>query len=247
MKKILVIGNSFGVDATRYLYGIARAAKDGVKVVTLYIGGCSLYRHYRNMLSGEAAYEYYLNGMASGIFVSLKEALLSDEWDAVVMQQCSPDSGDATSYYPYINELSAFVKKMAPAAKQYVHETWSFAEGCPRFSKTAFATRAEMIPAVRKAYRDAEQSIGADGVIPSLDAMCKLYDVIGERTYRDGYHCHFGVTRYMLGCVWYMVFFGKTVTGNTFRDFDVEVSEEDVLLAQRCAQDAVTENRISLT
>ena len=53
MKKILSISNSFGVDATRYLYGVARAAKEDIKIVTLYIGGCSLYRHYRNMLSDE--------------------------------------------------------------------------------------------------------------------------------------------------------------------------------------------------
>ena len=53
MKKILAISNSFGVDANRYLYGIARAAKEEIRVVTLYIGGCSLYRHYRNMLSEE--------------------------------------------------------------------------------------------------------------------------------------------------------------------------------------------------
>ena len=56
MKKILVVSNSFGEDANRYVYGIARGqkpARDDVKIVTLYIGGCSLARHYRNMLSGE--------------------------------------------------------------------------------------------------------------------------------------------------------------------------------------------------
>ena len=63
--KILAISNSFGVDGTRYLYGIARAAGDNFKVVTLYIGGCSLYRHYRNMLSEENAYSLYLNGIDS--------------------------------------------------------------------------------------------------------------------------------------------------------------------------------------
>ena len=49
--RVLAIGNSYSQDATRYLYGIARAGGVDVKVVNLYIGGCSLSRHYRNMLS----------------------------------------------------------------------------------------------------------------------------------------------------------------------------------------------------
>ena len=78
--KVLYIANSFGQDSTRYLYDVARADGKKWKVVNLYIGGCSLYRHYRNMLSGADAYEFELNGHAkSGIFVSLTgyNALLS--------------------------------------------------------------------------------------------------------------------------------------------------------------------------
>ena len=141
MKKILAISNSFGVDATRYLYGIARAAKEQVRVVTLYIGGCSLYRHYRNMLSEEKAYEYYINGIRSGLYVSLKEALLLDEWDVVTFQQCSGQSGVYESYFPYLPELSAYVKKLAPAAKQYIHGTWSYAEGSKQLADSKYESR----------------------------------------------------------------------------------------------------------
>lgn len=239
MTKILAIANSFGIDAGRYLYGIARAAREEVKLVVLHIGGCSLYRHYRNMLSEEKAYEYHINGMYSGLKVSLKEALLSDEWDYVVTQQCSPDSGEYETYQPYLTELSAYVRKYVPAAKQYLQMTWSFAEGCSRFDLTPFATREEMIPAVRAAYERAAASIHADGMIPSMDAMCRLYDEIGERAYRDGFHCSLGTARYMLGCLWYMVFTGLDVAGNTFRDFDVQVPEEEVLLAQRIAREVL--------
>ena len=59
---VLSIGNSFSQDATRYLHQIARA--DGVKLTTvnLYIGGCPLSRHYRNMLSEEKVYGLECNG-----------------------------------------------------------------------------------------------------------------------------------------------------------------------------------------
>ena len=239
MKKILFISNSFGEDATRYLYGIARAAKENVKVATLYIGGCSLYRHYRNMLSEEKAYEFILNGARSGLSVSLKEALLSDEWDFVTLQQCSPLSGNEESYYPYITELAEYVRKMAPEAKLYVHETWSFAEGCSRFGQTDFETRSEMIPAIRKAYKKAEKAIKADGVIPSLDVMNELYAEIGDKTYRDGFHCSLGVGRYMLGCVCFMSFFEKEPNWGAYVDFDVDVSDDEIALAEKIAKETV--------
>ena len=58
---ILAIGNSFSQDATRYLHGIARADGVTLEVVNLYIGGCSLERHYRNMMADTRAYELQYN------------------------------------------------------------------------------------------------------------------------------------------------------------------------------------------
>jgi hypothetical protein len=39
-----------------------------------------------------------------------------------------------------------------------------------------------------------------------------------------------------------MTLLGKDVAGNSFRDLDQTVSEEDILLAQALAREAVTEN-----
>lgn len=83
---ILAIGNSFSEDAARYLYGIARADGTNLQVANLYIGGCSLERHYRNMLSGERAYALQTNGHKTGFFVSLCEALRSRRWDVITLQ-----------------------------------------------------------------------------------------------------------------------------------------------------------------
>lgn len=246
MKKILLISNSFGVDATHYLYGIARAAKEQVRVATLYIGGCSLYRHYRNMLSEEKAYEYYINGMRSGLRVSLKEALLLDEWDIVTLQQCSMQSGVYESYFPYLPELSAYVKKLAPGAKQYMHMTWGYSDNSKNLEVSPYESRDEMIFCVRRAYKSAAEQIGADGIIPSLDAMCKLYDDIGDECYRDGYHASLGIGRYTLACVWFMTLFGKDIEDNTFDDLDVAVSADEIAMAKEIAREAVLENGIEL-
>ena len=241
MKKFLFISNSFGVDSTRYLYGISRAAGKDIKVVTLYIGGCSLYRHYRNMLSEERAYELYINGTQSGFFVSLKEALLSDEWDVVATQQSSPKSGEYDAYSPFDEELAAYIRKLAPRAKLWLQMTWSFAEGLPRFKLTSYETRAEMIPAIRACYTEAAERMKVDFMMPALDAMNKLYDAAPDDTYRDGFHCSKGVARYMLASMWFMALFGKSIDGNSYRDFDVEVTEEQVLMAQTFAKEALLE------
>ena len=104
--KILAIGNSFSVDATRYLHDIAKA--DGVRLAAanLYIAGCPLDLHYRNMRSGERAYELQYDGHMTGFSVSLDEALLNRSWDVVTLQQVSSRSFDPTSYQPYISALA---------------------------------------------------------------------------------------------------------------------------------------------
>ena len=240
--KILAISNSFGVDGTRYLYGVARAAGDKFKVVTLYIGGCSLYRHYRNMLSEEKAYTLYVDGIDTGFKVSLKDALLSDEWDVVTLQQVSAQAGKEKSYHPFLEELSEYAKKLAPAAKQYMYMTWSYPEGSERIINAGYENRGQMIAAIEKGVTAAAKYINANGIIPALYAMNALYEEKGEETYRDRFHVNLGYARYMLACVWYMALTGKGIEGNTFRDFDVPVSEEDVLLAQKCAEFAIKKN-----
>ena len=135
---------------------------------------------------------------------------------------------------------------MAPEAKLYLHETWGYAEGSVKFVNTSFNSRAEMIPAVRLAYARAAKEINADGMIPSLEAMNMLYDEMGDKTYRDGYHCSLGLGRYTLGCLFFMILFERDVTGNTYRDFDVDISEDEILIAQKIARKTAVAHGVEL-
>ena len=243
MKKILVISNSFGQDANRYLYGICRSAGEEIKVVTLYIGGCTLYRHYRNMLSDEAAYVLHVNGVDTGFKVSLKEALLNDEWDIVTFQQASPKSGDYESYEPFLTELSAYVKKLVPKAKQYIHAIWGWSDSKLALSHLPYETAKQMYAADHAAYKKAAVAISADGYIPATAAMEKLYARLGDAAYRDGFHANLGSARYMLALVWYMTLFGKdNIDAVSFSDFDIPVTDEEKKIAEACAIAAVKEN-----
>ena len=81
--KILAIGNSFSEDAMYYLKNIADADGVEVKAVNLYIGGCNLERHWKNIRTDAREYQYQLNGHPQDRMVSVKEALDEEEWDYV--------------------------------------------------------------------------------------------------------------------------------------------------------------------
>ena len=63
--KVLFVGNSFSNDATRYLQFIAG---EELFVRNLYIGGCSLERHYNNLVGEEREYNDTKNEITSYFF-----------------------------------------------------------------------------------------------------------------------------------------------------------------------------------
>lgn len=238
--EILAIGNSFSQDATRYLHRIARA--DGVKlnVTNLYIGGCSLERHYRNMLSGKRAYQLEFNGEQTGFPVSLEEALYNRKWDVVTIQQVSSQSGDPDTFRPYIFSLTDMIRKYAPKAKLLLHETWFYEEGSEKlFNWTKFSTSGEMLRAVHSAYEQIASEISADGIIPSGTLLGMLLEEGIPSVHRDGSHASYGLGRYALGLLWYRILTGNCVGDNTFADPDEPISPEAYAIAKKCVDSIV--------
>lgn len=237
---ILAIGNSFSADATRYLYDIARADGYDLTVVNLYIGGCPFSKHYRNMLAENNAYEIQFNGVMTGFGVSIKEALLSRDWDYVTFQQVSHQSVDYETYQPYLNELSAYVKKYAPKAKQVIHQTWAYEQDSNRLCvELGYKDQKDMYNDIKSAYDKAAQAIDAEFIIPSGTLFQKL---VAEdiKVHRDTFHASLGLGRYALGLLWYAMFTGNDAADNSFRDFDEEVSEELVALAKKCVKETIS-------
>ena len=238
--KILAIGNSFSQDATRYLYGLARADGQPMKVVNLFIGGCPLERHYRNMLSGERAYSMELNGASSGFTVSLDEALYSDRFDVITLQQLSQEAPYYKTYQPYLDALAAHVRRAQPGAKLYMHQTWAYEANSYRLcEESKFSQPEEMLALIRAAYDTAAAAIGAEGVIPAGEAMLYLSHLGIEKAHRDTFHASLGVGRYALALTWYGKLTGRDFSKNTFRYFDVPVSEGEVAIAKEAARRAL--------
>ncbi len=124
--KILAIGNSFSEDATYYVKKIADSANVNCTVINLYIGGCSLEKHAENIKNNAPVYRYELNGVYINKSVSIIDTLQDDDWDIVTVQQVSGFSGIYESYGENFEVVLNCVKKYAPQAKIYFHETWAY-------------------------------------------------------------------------------------------------------------------------
>ncbi len=223
--KILCIGNSFSQDATRYLSQIAAAGGEHAKVVNLYIGGCSLERHLNNLINEEAAYGYELDGEKTGRMVSIQEALASDTWDIVTMQQVSHQSIDYATFQPHLGLLSAFVKKNAPSARQALHQTWGYAPESESILSLGFKTPPDMFKKSETAYREAAEETGIEILIPAGLALCKAHEAGLTPLYRDDIHASFGLGRYILGGVWYEMLFHKDFRENPFSETDEPIEK----------------------
>lgn len=235
--QVLAIGNSFSQDATAYLKKISECGKGDITVVNLFIGGCPLSRHYRNMLSGERAYSMEFNGQSTGFFVSLDDALLSRDWDVVTIQQASPASPDYDTYQPYLDRLAEYIRECCPKAKLMIHETWAYEEGSARLSNLNYATRSDMFKDVHSAYTKAAKSIKADGVIPSGPLMQVLIENGITRLHRDGFHASLDIGRYALALLWFRRLTGKSVLDNEFKCHIGEISDEEYAIIKKCVEE----------
>ena len=229
---ILSIGNSFSEDATRYAHDIAACDGYNFTTVNLYIGGCSLWRHFHNISCDEKAYSLQFNGVPTGFNVSIKEALLTREWDVITLQQVSGQSKNYATYQPYLDELYAYCKKYCPKAKIYMHQTWAYEEDSHRLCvEQKYEHHSDMFSDIERAYAQAAAAIGASGTIPSgalVNAMCAK----GFKMHRDTFHLSMGLGRYAAGLLWYAYLTGKDITDNCFNKFDVEVTDEEIAAAK---------------
>ena len=230
--KILSIGNSFSTDAQRYLNRISRLNSCQIKSVNLYIGGCPLRRHYFNVLENEKAYDFQFNGESTGLLVSIKDALKSDAWDYVTLQQASTYSPVWESYEPYLETIAEYVKKYAPQAKLVVHKTWAYsAEHI--VNKGMAGTREDMYNALSVCYDKMAQAIDTALMIPSGDVVEALIRNGITAPHRDGYHLSLGAGRLAVALLWYSLFSGEDPYEVNLPALDVPTTDEEIAIVRK--------------
>ena len=217
--KILAIGNSFSVDALEHLYGIL---KDGgvetIKLANLYIGGCSLDKHWSCMQSNSESYDLYLSSdtkekmVKQSEKVSAKYAIELEDWDFITIQQNSGGSGIIANY-GNLDNVIGYVKQHAPKAKLYWHMTWAYQStyesGLSSYQNSQAYMYSSILNAVNTLIVNNED---IDGIITSGTAIQNLRtSYLGDNLTRDGYHLSYGVGRYTAALTWYAIICGADV------------------------------------
>ena len=209
-----------------------------INAFNLFIGGCSLSRHYRNMLSDQNAYTLEMNGESTGFKVSLKEALLNRDWDVVTIQQVSSKSPYYETYQPYLNKIVEYVRLCVPKAKIAIHQTWAYEQDSRRLNvELGYNNHTDMFKDIEISYKKAAEAIDADFIIPSGEVFEKLIASGVEKVHRDTFHASLGLGRYALGLLWYAILTGNDIVSNTFSDFDEEILESEIEIVKKCVSE----------
>ena len=169
--KVLMIGNSFSISCLHHLPQVAADRGIDLDLASLYIGGCSLEKHWGNVLSNDVnrAYKPYLFGRNrfgeySRRKINVVEALRLAKWDVVTIQQASHESWKGETYHPWGDQLVAKIRELAPQAKIVVQETWSYTPWDKRL-KSWKLDQGEMYAKLHAAYGDFAKGHGL-AVIP---------------------------------------------------------------------------------
>lgn len=241
--RILAIGNSFSQDAIEQnLWELFDAEGIPVIIGNLYIGGCTLQRHYNNSLGNIPDYRYrkVVDGVRTDMPGYTLEMGLADEpWDVVSLQQASGVSGLYETFQPYLKELIGFVKSRTREGVRLVwHQTWAYSADASHPEFPVYGRNQQvMYAAIMYAARRAVEENGFQQVIPSGTAIQNARGTdLGDTLNRDGYHLELTYGRYTAACTWFETLTGRDVTGNPWHP--AAVDPETARLCKEAAHQA---------
>ena len=239
--RVLSIGNSYSQDAHHFLSALAAHEGREIRTVNLFYSGCSLKKHYEFYQNNEDAYNYEINGKTNwNSHVGLVDILKSEPWDIITFHEASYASCKGDSVQPYLNLLIEVVRKHAPNAKLYLHQTWAYEAKSRRLCEELhYETPAQMLADLKASYAKAAQEIDADGVIPAGEVMYRALELGAPTVHRDTFHAGLGLGRYLLGLTWYGVLTGRDTDTVVYSDFDAPVSAQELAIAHQAVRDVI--------
>lgn len=162
--KVLVIGNSHGLDATNLLYEVFKteglpAEYDDLVLGAMYTGGCSVSTHASKALA-TLPYEYYTRNdgkKADGSWTkyyddqaTLKYALEGDAWDVVLLQEMNTSS--ARSEYFENDNIETVFTFVTQTLGYEPHLMWNMIWANPEIPESY----------VNYLYKDGDDGTGGD-------------------------------------------------------------------------------------
>lgn len=226
--KVLVIGNSFSINATRHLTPMLNDL--GVKEATigiLYHGSASLQVHGQYASNPNAIGYHYYTATNSAVLaetqdVSLDYGLRQQQWDIVAFQHGGGDQGMQNTYdNAIITALIDRVHRYSPNAQIWWHMDWAFADGLLPENDLDNKFHTNYGSSLETMYRAITSSVENvilpdsrfSGIIPSGTLIQRLHFVysIEEIQYDYKHLSHMG--EYAAAACWAASLLGKTTNG----------------------------------
>lgn len=232
--KVLSIGNSFSQDAHKWLHQLAKLNHVDMQTLNLYIGGCSLERHWYNVENNLEAYDFEPNGILTSWKISIDVALKMTDWDIITVQQVSQHAGRTESYEPYYSNLIKLIRTLQPKAQIWFHQTWAYEVDSQHSGFALFDyDQQKMYDCVISTTEQMAKSANIP-VIPVGRLIQKLRQTVPEFDYkngglslcRDGYHLTRDYGRFAAAALWMRTLTGKTVEAEEFEDFDPKLLQK---------------------
>lgn len=193
-KKILMIGNSFSLNATKYVPNMCAEQGVDVTIGILYRSGERLENHLINAQSNDAIYTYYERTSINGVTnltthtnFTFSQALERNEWEYVTFQQRSSDSNKYETYQPFLTDLKSFVETNLTQTVNYgVLQTWALSSTVNPNQQEAYTS---IVGAYRQAMIDSDLSfiLPAGTAIQNARGIAEINAIDDELT-DDGYH-----------------------------------------------------------
>lgn len=245
--KILSIGNSFAVDTTEYATEIALdLGFQSVYIGTLYIGGCSINRHYENAQNNSATYTYYVNngeGWRETPNVSIEDAIKSEEWDFISIQH---GTGDGSRYtldksYEKLPALIEYVRgKVSPKTEIAFNMAWVMDSNSTHPEIRSYEGNQSLMyeKLVHVTKHVVKPTKGLDVISPVGTAVqnARISEKLGNLC-RDGFHLSYTKGRYIAAMTFICALTKKNPKDVYF--IPEGVDNEDKAIIKECVANAI--------
>lgn len=268
--KVLMIGNSFADDTINYAYEIAKSTgipESNILIADIYIGGCSLEKHWNNAQTNAAAYRFGLEkeGWFDGSSYTnwtMEQAIKYADWDFITFQQNSGNSGGPGSY-AYLQDLMDYVYDIAtdeinnpnanPNVKFVWHQTWAYQQGT---TASAFSTynydQMTMYNAIIACMKNFVLDKNFVAIIPNGTAIQNARtSTIGDTFSRDQHnHLSYGAGRYIAAMSLVSVLTGRDMSTMEWKPtdsgFNYTLTEREIEICKESVANAIA-NPLEIT
>lgn len=241
---ILCVGNSFSRDTVEHIGTIAKSVGiTDFRFANLYIGGCSIDRHFRNATENLAEYNYTYTTSGDwegGDTVSIADALQKGPWDIISIQHGTGDKSRYTSPESYVNlpALIGYIKEnYGKPVKIAFNMAWVGEPDRVHHEIISYGGDTDLMYKNLTELTEKVVSPLVDFVSPAGTAIQNLRTCIEKKLTRDGFHLSKDLGRFAAGLTFLKTLLDVDLNKVTWAPEGV--SEEEMHLAVMAAEFAV--------